>query len=178
MAETITIARPYAEAVFDLAKQENALAEWSGVLQFASAIVENPGVAPLIGDPRIPAENMQAFFLSVGEGRLNEQGANLIKVLVQNGRLALLPEIAALFEQLRSAQEGKLEAEIISAFPLDEKQRARLAGHLEARFGKKVDARVSVDESLIGGVRIVIGDHVIDQSVRARLADMAQTLRY
>jgi F-type H+-transporting ATPase subunit delta len=178
MAETITIARPYAEAVFDLARQENTLAEWSEMLQFTSAVVANPGVAALIGDPRIPAEKMLAFFLSVGEGRLNERGASLVKLLVQNGRLALVPEISALFEQLRSEQEGKLEAEIISAFPLDEKQRADLAGRLEARFGKKVDARARVDASLIGGVRIVIGDHVIDQSVRARLADMAQTLRY
>lgn len=178
MAETITIARPYAEAVFDLAKQENALSAWSEMLQFAAAVVTAPEVSALIGDPRVPVDKLEAFLLSVSEGKLNAQGANLIKVLAQNGRLSVLPDISTLFEQLKFEQEGELDAEIVSAFPLDEKQTAALAGRLEARFGKKVTTRVSVDESLIGGVRIVIGDHVIDQSVRAQLAGMAQTLRY
>jgi F-type H+-transporting ATPase subunit delta len=177
MAETITIARPYAEAVFKLALQDGTLGKWSEMLQFVAAVVADPEVAELIGNPEVGADRLQAFLLSVAEGRLDEHGQNLIKVLLENDRLALLPQIRELFEQLKAEQGGELEADISSAFPLTEPQVKALASELETRFGKKVTTKVSVDAELIGGVKIAIGDHVIDSSVRAQLASMAQQLK-
>jgi len=177
MAETITIARPYAEAVFKLAVGEGTLGKWSEMLQFLAAVVVDPEVAAIIDNPEVEEERLQAFLLSVAEGKLDEHGQNLVKVLLENDRLVLLPQICELFEQLKAEQGGEVEADISSAFPLTDAQVKALASDLEARFGKKVTTKVNVDAELIGGVKIAIGDHVIDSSVRAQLASMAQQLK-
>lgn len=178
MTETVTIARPYAEAVFKLAREEGTLGKWSDALRFAAAVVADPEVSVLIDNPQVDEDELLAFLLSVGEGKIDAQGQNLVKVLMENDRLALLPQISALFEQLKAEEGGELEAEISSAFPLTDAQEKSLASALEARFGKKVAAKVSVDPELIGGVKIAVGDRVIDASVRARLESMAQQLKH
>lgn len=178
MAETVTIARPYAEAVFKLANQDGTLGKWSEMLQFAAAVVADPEVGALIDNPQVDEEKLQAFLLSVSEGKIDAQGQNLVKVLMENDRLPLLPQISVLFEQLKAEQGGELEAEISSAYPLTDAQVKTLVSGLEARFGKKVTTKVSVDAELIGGVKIAVGDHVIDSSVRAQLASMAQQLKH
>lgn len=178
MAEDITIARPYAEAVFRLAKQGNALAEWAGMLDFAASVAADAQVQALVSDPNISDAQLESMFLSVCGKRLNEQGVNMVKLLIENGRLQLLPQIAALFEKLKAEQEGVLEASITSAFPMSDTQTKELVKHLESRFKRKIAASVSVDPELIGGVTVVAGDEVFDASVRGKLETMAAALKH
>ena len=176
MAELATIARPYAEAAFRLALDGNSLAQWSDMLGLVEAVVTDPQVASRIGDPNLDEHALEGLILgSLGE-RLDGQGRNLVQVLVQNGRLELVPEIRALFEESRREHEGVLEAKVVSALPIGDDQVKTLVAALESRFGRKVTAQVEVDPELIGGARIVIGDKVIDATVRGRLDAMAAAL--
>lgn len=178
MAEEVTIARPYAEALYRLARERKAFAEWSQMLQFAAAVAADAKMRELIGNPKLTAPELERLFVSVCDKHLDAEGKNLVAVLVENGRLSLLPQIHTLFERLRAEQEGVLEAEIAAAFPLSEAQQKDLINRLESRFKRKVTARVVVDPELIGGVKIVAGDVVIDASVQGRLQDMASTLKH
>lgn len=177
MAETVTIARPYAVAVFRLAKEKNALAHWSQMLGLASAVVADKRMQAIIEDPKLGAGDVERLFLSVCGDKLDASGQNLIKLLVEYGRLALLPEVAVTYEALRAQDEGVLEAEITAAIPLGGAQVKALAQQLAVRFGKKVEASVKVDPEIIGGIKIVVGDAVIDASVRGRLQELAYTLK-
>jgi F-type H+-transporting ATPase subunit delta len=176
MAENVTIARPYAEAVFQLAKDRNALSQWSDMLQFAAAVASRPEVQALIGNPRVTPRQVGDFFIAVGGERLNGEARNFVLVLNENRRLGLLPEIHELYEQLKEEQEGIVEAVITSAFPLSDEQLGRLSAKLEAKYRRKVQPKVVVDPALIGGVKIQVGDEVTDASLRGRLEHMAQTL--
>ena len=177
MAEAVTIARPYAVAVFRLAKEKNALARWSEMLAFITAVANDAQMQALNDDPRVPAEQVERVFLAVGGDKLDAQAANLIKLLVEYRRLSLLTEIARLFEEYKAADEGVVEAEITAAAQPDAAQVKALVSQLEARFKQKVVAHVNVDPEIIGGVKIVVGDTVIDASVRGRLQEMAYTLK-
>lgn len=177
MAEAVTIARPYAVAIFRLAKEKNALAAWSAMLSLAAAVAADAQMRALIEDPKLTSAEVERLFLSVCGDRLDVYGTNLIKLLVEYGRLALLPEIAGIFEELKAQDEGTLEAEITAAVALDESQVKTLVAQLQARFGKRVEARVNVDPDIIGGIKIVVGDTVIDASVRGRLQELAYTLK-
>lgn len=177
MAEVVTIARPYAEAIARLAKEQNAWSAWSDMLNLAAAVVADAQVAALIANPSVSSERAVELILAVCGGKLNAEGVNTIKVLAENKRLAVLPEITRLFEESRAAAEGALDAKIISAFPLSDAQVAALADKLSAKYGRKVSTTQDVDASLIGGVVITVGDEVLDASVRAKLADMAVTLQ-
>ncbi|HEY3326167.1 MAG TPA: F0F1 ATP synthase subunit delta [Novimethylophilus sp.] len=177
MAEAVTIARPYAVAVFRLAKEKNALVRWSEMLAFITAVANDVQMQALNDDPRVPAEQVERVFLAVGGDKLDAQAANLIKLLVEYRRLGLLPEIARLFEEFKAADEGVVEAEITAAAQPDAAQVKALVSQLEARFKQKVVAHVNVDPEIIGGVKIVVGDTVIDASVRGRLQEMAYTLK-
>lgn len=176
MAERITVARPYAEAVFDMAQADNALAKWSDILQLGAGIVTDPAMHGLIGNPRVTAAQLTDLILSVAGGVLDEQGRNLIRLLLENRRLTLLPEIAALYEQYRREAEGTVEAEIITAFPLDEAQQKRIAAALNKRLGRTVTLRQTVDDTLMGGVIIRTEDRVIDGSVTAQLDRLTRAL--
>lgn len=177
MAETITIARPYAEAVFRLAKEENALAAWSGMLALAASVTADPEMQACIGNPQVTARQLGELFLAVCGERLNGQARNFILVLIDNDRLALLPEIREVFEQLKAAQEGVLEAQITSAFPLEEAQVKELTGRLESHYKRRIVPQVVVDPELIGGVKIEVGDEVLDASVRGKLEAMTVHLK-
>lgn len=177
MAEAVTIARPYAVAVYRLAKEKNALARWSEMLAFATAVASDPQMLALNDDPNTPSSQVEKVFLAVCGDKLDESAINLIKLLVEYDRLNLLPEIARLFEELKANDEGVLDAEITAATQPDETQVNMLVSQLEARFKKKVLAHVKVDPEIIGGVMIEIGDTVIDASVRGRLQEMAYTLK-
>jgi F-type H+-transporting ATPase subunit delta len=176
MAENVTIARPYAEAVFQLAKDKQALSHWSEMLQFAAAVASRPEVRELIGNPRVTTKQIGDFFIGVCGERLDGEARNFILVLIENRRLTVLPEIHELYEELKEDQEGLVEAIITSAFPLSDEQVGQLSARLEAKYRRKVQARVVVDKALIGGVRIQVGDEVTDASVRGRLEQLAQTL--
>ncbi|WP_333842821.1 F0F1 ATP synthase subunit delta [Pelomicrobium sp.] len=176
MAEPITIARPYAEAVFKLASEQQALARWSEMLALACAVAEHPHVRVLLGNPLVTRKRLADLFLGIcGEG-LTAEARNFILVLIDNGRLALLPQIRELYEELRRQQEGVLEVEIESAYELDEAQKAELVQWLKAKYRREVSARVRVEPELIGGVRIHVGDEVLDASVRGKLQAMAAAL--
>jgi F-type H+-transporting ATPase subunit delta len=176
MAETATIARPYAEAVFELGKQQKALAQWSAILAFAAAVASSAELRALDGNPRITARQLADLMIGICGDRLTGEARNLIQVLVQNRRLSVLPEIRALFERLKEEHEGQVEAVITSALPLSDEQAKRLCDKLEARYGRKIMARVAVDASLIGGVKVQVGDEVIDGSLRGRVEAMAHML--
>jgi F-type H+-transporting ATPase subunit delta len=177
MAEAVTIARPYGVAVFRLAKEKNALAKWSDMLALAAGVAANAQMQIVIDDPKLASADVERLFLDICGDKLDQAGINLIKLLIEYGRLALLPQIAAVYEELKAQDEATLEAEITSAAKLDNKQVEVLVKQLQVRFGKKVEASVAVDPEIIGGIKIVIGDTVIDASVRGRLQELAYTLK-
>ena len=177
MAELTTIARPYAQAAFALAHEGNALSAWSSMLRFASAVVADPAMARSLDNPKFTAGDKESLILSVCGDKLDAMGRRFVKVLVEADRVAVLPQVAVLFDELKNDAEGVATARIDSAFPLTDAQVADLKDALEKRFGKTIEATVNVDPELVGGARITVGDTVIDASVQAQLQSMASQLR-
>ena len=177
MAELATIARPYAEAAFELARDEQALPAWSEMLRFAASIVGDERVAEALDNPRLDTAAKESLLLSIGGDRFDAQARNFIHVLVEGERVALLPQIAAMFETLKNEAEATAKATIESAFEMTDAQVAELQGALEKRFGKKIETTVMVNPDLIGGARVTVGDSGLDGSVQARLAAMHAQLR-
>ena len=177
MSELSTLARPYAEAVFRLAQGEKDLAGWSARLQSLALIAADEQVARLNADPAVAAERVAALVIDVAGADLGERGANFVKVLAANDRLALVPEISAQFETLKASAEGTLEATITSAQELTQAQIDDLVAGLKAKFNRAVNVQVTVDPDLIGGAVIAIGDQVIDGSVKGRLQRISFALQ-
>ncbi len=175
MAELATIARPYAEAAFEVADREGKLAAWAGALGRLAAVASDPAVFRLVGDPAVTADVLYGV-VAAGAGELPVAVQNFVRVLIENGRVTALPQVHSQFEALKNEREGIVDAGIASAFPLDAAQTAELVAGLEARLKRKVRPHVSVDKELIGGVRVAVGDEVIDGSVRGKLAAMAAAL--
>ncbi|HKA40138.1 MAG TPA: F0F1 ATP synthase subunit delta [Burkholderiales bacterium] len=175
MAEAVTIARPYAEAVFALADRGSGLAKWSRTLATMAAVAANPEARGAIGNPNLSSDQIYGLF-AAASGDLAAEEQNFLRVLIENDRLPALPEIAAIYEELKNEREGVVEAVITTAFALDKGELAALVKELEGRFKRKVQPQVNVDAGLIGGVRMQVGDEVIDGSVRGRLAAMAAAL--
>lgn len=175
MAESTTIARPYAEAAFGLGDKAGTLGRWSSMLEEMAAVAEHPEVSAYIGNPKLTSSQLAELFLALCK-TLDDEGKNFVRLLVENRRLALLPEVRELFEELKNSREGVLEAQALSAFPLDEKQVAQLVAALETKFKKRIQLTTAVDPELVGGVRIVVGDQVVDASVRAKLDAMRTAL--
>jgi F-type H+-transporting ATPase subunit delta len=177
MAEPSTIARPYAEAVFKLADGQGKLAEWSGVLANVAAVAGDERIRTAIQDPSLPAAKVAGLVISVLAGKLSGDAENLVRVLAENGRLDVLAEIRTQYEALRNEREGIVEAEVYTAFDLDSTQLADLVARLEKNTGRKVRASVHVDQDLIAGVKVVLGDKVIDGSARAQLGALENALK-
>lgn len=177
MAELTTIARPYAEAAFRLARERNNLPGWSQLLEFASAVVTDPRVASALDNPKLSIAEKEALLLSLCDGQADDLGRNFIKVLVDADRVAVLPQIATLFETLKNEADGVDEARIDTAFALSDAQFADLKSGLEKHFGKTIQATVNIVPALIGGARITVGDTVIDGTIEAQLSAMATQLR-
>ena len=176
MAEISTIARPYAVAAYKLGKEKKALAKWSEMLGFATQVANDPQMMAYIQDPKVVSSELEAAFLKVCGDKLNEHGQNLIKTLVEYGRLSILPAITNAFEELKAQDEGTLDAQIIAAAKPSAAETKDLVKRLEAKFGKKIEASVSVDPEIIGGIKIIVGDTVIDASVKGQLQNLAYTL--
>lgn len=175
MAELATIARPYAEALFRVAKAGNGatnLAAWSDLVSEMAQVAALPDVKALTDNPKVSNQLIADTFLSVLKSPVNNEAKNFINMLVQNGRMSMLPEIGAQFHALKNAQEGAADADITSAFALSDAQVNELIATLEKKFGRKLNPSVAVDQTLIGGVRVVVGDEVLDTSVRAKLQQM------
>ena len=171
MAELATIARPYAEALFRVAKSGN-LSAWSELVSEMAQVAALPDVKALAENPKVSDQQIADTFISVLKSPVTAEAKNFIGMLVENGRMTLLPEIGAQFHALKNAQEGAADAEITSAFEMSDAQVKELVATLEKKFGRKLNPSVTVDGSLIGGVRVVVGDEVLDTSVRAKLQQM------
>lgn len=176
MAENVTLARPYAEAAFELARSAGTLASWQDVLARLAVASLDPAMRECMADPRLTSATLAELFLGVA-GELDPEQSNFLRILVDNRRLDVLPEISALFEELKNAQEGTREALVTSAFPITDAQLRKLVDDLERKYGCRIKATVQVDPELIGGVRIALGDQVIDASVRGKLNAMAVSLK-
>lgn len=173
MAEKATIARPYAKAAFATARQHSALESWSNVLATASSVVQDERVAGLLSSPRVTPEQLSGLIADIVGGALDEQTRNFIATLASNRRLALLPEIASMYEALRAEAENTADVQVVSAVALNEAQKQRLAQALKKRLQREVRLHCEVDASLIGGAIVRAGDFVIDGSLKARLDRLA-----
>lgn len=169
MAELSTIARPYAEAVFKLADASGSLALWSTTLAELAALAAMAEVRTLIVDPKLTPDQIYGVLAAPN---LSQEAQNFLRVVIENGRVAALPEVRALFEALKNEREGFDDAVIETAFALDEAQVQSVVAQLENRFERKIRPSVTVNRELIGGMRITVGDEVIDASVRGKLAVM------
>lgn len=176
MAEERTLARPYAEAIFDLARAGDALQGWSRALETLALIVSNPDVAAVIGNPRVEDEQITAAILAIAGQNVDAAGANLVRLLVANRRLRLLPAIAAHYADLRADAEDRVEVEVTAARALDDSQQQRIAESLGRQLRRQVSLTCRSEAGLIGGAVIRAGDLIIDGSVRAHLARLAQAL--
>ena len=171
MAELATVARPYAEALFRVAQQGN-MAAWSDLVSELAQIGANPDVQAFAANPKLTATDLVATLTSLVKSPVTAEASNFLAMLAENGRISLLPQIGAQFQELKNAQAGAADATIFSAFDMTDAQTAQLVGTLEKKFGRKLNPTVTVDPSLIGGVRVVVGDEVLDTSVRAKLQQM------
>lgn len=179
MAENATVARPYAEALFRVAqagKESFSLAAWAELVSELAQIGTHPEVQAFARNPRASAGDVVAAITALVKAPLNTEAKNFLAMLVDNGRITLLPEIGAQFQLLKNSEEGAADAAISSAFELSAAQVAELVATLEKKFSRKLTPAVTVDPSLIGGVRVVVGDEVLDTSVRAKLEQMRAAL--
>ena len=177
MAEISTIARPYATAVFNFANESKSLSSWSDTLVLLSAVIQDEHIKLIIEDSKVLDSDREDLILNVCKGKLDENGSNFVKLLVENKRLLILPEISQFFEELKADAEGSIEAEIIMAEKPNQKTVYDLLKSLEKKFNKKIEGKVVIDKNIIGGTKIVVGDSVIDASVRAQLDNLAFTLK-
>ena len=178
MAEYSTIARPYAQAVFELAKEQDRLQQWSEMLRLAAMVVADSNVKSLIGNPRVDKQQLMDLILGVCGECLDDNARNFLAVLAENGRLGLLPIMAEQYEAYRAEEEKIVQAELISAFPVNEEQQQKIAAALKARLGREVSLNCKTDQTLLGGAIIRAGDMVIDGSVTGHLNRFANALSH
>lgn len=169
MSSNTTIARPYAKAAFAAANQSNSIAAWSNLLRVAAWIIQQPNVQLYLQNPKLIAQQRCEWLVDACDSTINEEGKNFFKLLADNKRLLLLPEIANLFEMLRIEQERIINIKIISAYPLDEVEQERIIKALKSRLQREIKLECHVDKTLIGGMIIRADDQVIDSSIRGKL---------
>jgi F-type H+-transporting ATPase subunit delta len=173
MAELATLARPYAGAVFDTAKESDDFALWSETLSFLASVLENEQVSSIITNPRIDMSTVRRILLDICESQMTEAGINLVKILMDNDKLLIIPQIAFQYERLRSEYQGYIEVEIASAYPVTPVQQQQTEAALQRRLGKGIVINITIDNTLIGGWLVRIGDQVIDLSIKGRLQQLA-----
>ena len=179
MADNAAIARPYSQAVFELANEASQLGEWSDVLHTSAAVVSDAGVAALIGAPRTDTAKLVDMIADIAGKAGSADSAkvkNLLKLLAENRRLSALPEIASAYDSLKAEVENRVDVKLTAASPVDEAQQQRIVEALKKRFGRDVSLTFELDESLIGGARLTADDLVIDGSVSTGLEKLASTL--
>jgi F-type H+-transporting ATPase subunit delta len=174
MAELATIARPYAEALFKACASDlSTAADWVDEL---GAIAQNAQLLQFADNPKVTVDQVFDLITSVAKSALPDQARNFLRTVIENGRLNALPEIAAQFRALKNAQSGSSDALVYSAFAIDAAALPEVAVMLEKRFGRKLNVSVVLQPELIGGIRVVVGDEVLDTSVKARLEQMKVAL--
>jgi F-type H+-transporting ATPase subunit delta len=175
MAELATIARPYAEALFK-ATPESEQSAWAGQVATLGQVAADAQLQSFADNPRVTQEQVFGVISEAAKVVLAPVVANFLRTVLENGRLAAMPLMAEQYQALVQARQGVSEARIVSAYPVSDAQVADILGPLEKRFGRKLTAKVEVDAELIGGVRVVVGDEVLDTSVKARLERMKSAL--
>lgn len=178
MAETVTIARPYAQAAFRFANARQALKSWSDMLELLAAIVSHEDMRSLIESPRLSEDRLADLVIQIAGEHIDAHAANFVRVLADNRRLALLPDISALFEIQRRNAEGRVQAELISAFPVTDAQQEKIVQSLRVRLGRDIELTCRVEPDLLGGAIIRAGDLVIDGSVRGKLQRLGTALNH
>lgn len=176
MAESITLARPYAKAAFDYALEQNALADWSRQLNLAATVAGTDKIVRVLTSPTLTTAQHGDALVDLLGSELSDKPGNFIRTLASNKRLPLLPEIAELFDQFKANQENSVDVEIASAFPLGDDVAERLAQALRGKLKRDVSLSTIVDKSLLGGVVVRSGDVVIDGSIRGRLDKLAKAM--
>jgi F-type H+-transporting ATPase subunit delta len=177
MAEIATIARPYANAVFELAQKRRAIDAWSRELAMLAAVAAQPAILEVIDSPAVTSQQKSNTLARVCGDDISREGKQFVQVLARNKRLHLLGEISTQFEALRAQEQASLEVEVISAYSLDDAEQTRLIETLGRRFEREIRLTSRVDESLLGGVVIRAGDTVIDGSVRGKLEKLSESLQ-
>ena len=179
MAEISTIARPYAEALFRVASEDaasGAMQKWSTLVADMGAVASDADMQRVLADPRVTGDQVYAVFVGALGGEIATPAQNFVRTLIDNDRLGVMPTIATQFALLADAKEGSAEAKISSAFPMNDVDVKDLVAALEKKFAIRLKPVVDVDPALIGGVRVVVGDRVLDTSVRSRLDAMKAAL--
>ena len=176
MQENLTIARPYAQAVFEQAKEENAFAAWSDMLDLLKQIMADQDMQQVLDNPRLDGEFITDFVLDLCADKLSPTGQNLVRVLADAGRLNVLAEISDLYAEKRAEAENVVDVEVLSAYPLDAEQESAISSAMKQRCGRDVEIKSRIDESLIGGVVIKAGDSVVDASLKGRLKELSNVI--
>lgn len=176
MAENTTIARPYAKAAFDFAVENDAIDKWTEMLTFAAEVAKNEQVMAMLSGAERP-QMLCEFFINICGEQLDEKGQNLIKVMAENGRLGVLPDVAELFLEFVAEHAKEITAEVISAVKLSAAQRKDISASLEQRLARKVKLVCRVNKKLIAGFIIKAGDLVIDSTVKGQLNKLSDTLK-
>lgn len=176
MAELTTLARPYAKAAFEVALENNTLTEWSGMLGLTAAVAGNESIAAMLISPSLSTEQVGKSFIDVCGDELNEKGQNFVRLLAENKRLVLLPQIAEQFEVLKANQEKSLDVDITTAYEVSSEISEKLVAALKQRLQREVRLATHIDKSLLGGAVIRAGDTVIDSSVRGKLSKLAESM--
>lgn len=177
MAEFITVARPYAEAIFRLSAEEGSYQEWSDALAVLGSIAQDTRVSDMLNNPKLAKDEVKQLLLEVLGTRTTDKIKNFITIILDNRRFVILPQIAALFEAMRAEHAGIASAQIETAFAIDNGEVTKLITQLEKYFKQKIEAKVAVNPELIGGVRVTVGDEVIDASIRGKLSSLAASLK-
>ncbi|HPE60809.1 MAG: F0F1 ATP synthase subunit delta [Thiothrix sp.] len=176
MSELTTAARPYAKAVFELARDSGTLPAWSEQLAAMSAVVASEGSSALLSNPKLSSTQKVDVIGEIIGDKLTADGRNLLAALGENDRFSLLPDMTVIFEQLRAAQEGVMEVEVVSAMGMSDQQQNTIAAALQKRLGREIKMVTRIDPSLLGGAIIRAGDLVIDGSIQSRLNSMKAAL--
>lgn len=176
MAESATVARPYARAAFEFAQGAKALARWGDLLETAAMVVRDARVTALLGNPKVTTLALADFVLDIAGEKADEHGRNFVRLLAQNQRLALLPEIAAQYALLRAAAENTVDVDVVSAIALSEAETEKFTHALTRRLNRIVRLHPSVDPSLLGGAVVRAGDFVLDGSLKGKLERLGQSM--
>jgi F-type H+-transporting ATPase subunit delta len=175
MADVLTIARPYANAIFELALEEDKLKEWSDTLKLLGLIADDPAMRPVISNPLISKDQLVKLFNDVA-GKLSEEANNLLEELAARKRLGIMPAISGVYENCLADRERTIDVKVVSAFPIDEGRLKKLQAALQGYLKRQVNMRFAVDRELIGGVVIYAGNQVIDASLRGKLNRLSERL--
>ena len=176
MSDFTTAARPYANAVYDLAHEASALDSWGDALANLAAVIADTQMSEMLDSPELGKKQKGELIVQVLGDKLTDKQQNLVKLMAENGRLKLMPDVLEQFEVARAKAENKVEAEVVSAFELSAEQTSELVNTLKNKLGCDVTLTTSIDESLIGGVIIKAGDTIIDASMKSQLESLALSL--